>query len=262
MELFDRIVSETVSSEIEPVAFKFTGIYDCYSAKPLAYRTETELFSSLYGKITDFSEKIDASETGRNLTLYAIRKAIRYLKKFKAAERKIEWISVTGTTAFLFDEDLYGTLKALFDKENFSETDKICIEFTKNIFTLDRQKVLKGLADLKVIGIKTVISGFAADGFPVSALLDVSVDAVILSPEITALALDRNKPDVLSSLVRFVKSMNANVIAEGAATDDEIRELNKMECFGFIPSKDYSGRFTFKAEKRDFASALEDKENE
>ena len=33
------------------------------------------------------------------------------------------------------------------------------------------------------------------------------------------------------------------VIAEGVHNDDEIRELTSVECFGFIPAKDYKGEF-------------------
>lgn len=260
MELFDRLVKETVSSGIEPVTLNFTGIYDCYSARPVAYRTETEMFSSVNGKIKNIADKTDKTETGKNFSIHNVRKAIRCIKAMTAAERRFSWISVTGTTAFLTQDDLYSVADGIFKEENFTETGKLCIEFSKNILNADRDKVLKGLADLKVLGIKTVISGVAADGFPTSALLDVAVDHVILTPEITALALDRNKPGVLSSLIRFLRSMDVSVIAEGVSDDDTLRELNKAECFGFIPSKNYSGRFPVIKGSQDFASALCEKE--
>ena len=77
---------------------------------------------------------------------------------------------------------------------------------------------------------------------------------------ITDLALDRNKPGVLASLIRFVRSMDVQVVGEGAKDDDIIRELNKAECFGFIPTPSYCGKFDLKKGKRPFSSVLEDKE--
>ena len=77
MELFDRLVKETVSSGIEPVTLNFTGIYDCYSARPVAYGTETEMFSSVNGKIKNIADKTDKTETGKNFSVHNIRKADR-----------------------------------------------------------------------------------------------------------------------------------------------------------------------------------------
>ncbi len=261
MELFDRLVNETVSSGIEPVTLNFTGIYDCYSARPVAYRTETEMFSSVSGKIKEAAEKVDKTETGKNFTAHNIVKAIRCIKAMVAEKRRISWISVSATTAFLTQDDLYSALDNIFKAENFTENDKLCLEFSKSILTAEREKVLKGLADLKVLGVKTVISGVAADDFPTSALLDVAVDTVILTPAITGLALDRNKPGVLASLIRFLRSMDVSVIAEGVTGDDELRELNKAECFGFVPSENDSGRLTVIKGTHDFASALCEKED-
>ncbi|MBO4572635.1 MAG: EAL domain-containing protein [Clostridia bacterium] len=261
MSLFDRIVNETAESGIAPLELKFTAIHDCYNSRPLAYRTETELFCSAIGKMNDFIEKIDSNVTGKEFSYRNIIRSIDAIRAMEQAGRKINYVSISATTSFLTQESLYEVLKDLFDRESFTKTDKICLEFTKNVLSSDREAVRKGLADLKVLGVKTMISGFASDGFPTSALLDVAVDSVILAPEITALSLDRNKPGVLSSLIRFIKSMDVAVIAEGVRNDDELRELNKAECFGFIPADDYSGRFVFPAKKRDLTSALSDKED-
>ena len=261
MGLFENTVKETVSSGIEPVTLKYISVRDCYSARPVAYRTETELFSTASGMIAEAAGRIDGSKEVKDFCLHNMAKAIRAIRAFGKSNRKIEWISVQGTTAFLIQDDLYSAVKSLFDEYDFQDGNKICVEFTKSILEADRERVLKGIADLKVLGVKTLISGFAADGFPTSSLLDVAVDAVVLAPEITALALDRNKPGVLSSLIRFIRSMDVAIIADGANTDDEIRELNKAECFGFIPSKSYSGRFDITADKLDFASALVEKED-
>lgn len=260
MELFDRIVNETVLSGIEPVTLNFTGIYDCYYGNPKAYRTDAEVFCSATGKMGDVLDYIDDTETGNRFCIHNIKKAIYCVNKFIAAGRKTKWISVSGTTAFLTQNDLYSVLSRLFDGENFLNAEKIRLEFDKRIFYADRDKVVKGIADLKVSGIKTVIRGVDAE-FPVSALTEIAADAVILSPKTTALSSDRNKPALFSSLIRYIRAMDVEVIADGVETDDRMREMNKAECYGFIPSADYKGKFDVTAAKRDLASALTDKEN-
>ena len=262
MELFDRIVTETVQSGIEPFQLTFTGIHDCYTGAPVAYRTETDVFCSATGKLSGgYVKKIDLTETGKDFSLRNLIKAIRCVKELEERKRKTAWISVRGTTSFLTQNDLYSVVSAAIEKENFSSTEKICVELNQNIFSADRDSVRKGIADLKVAGFKTMISGFAADGFPTSSLLDIPLDIAVFAPEITALALDRNKPGVLASLIRFVRSMDVQVVGEGAADDDVIRELNKAECFGFIPAPDYYGKFDIEKGKRPFSSVLEDRED-
>ena len=261
MELFDRIVTETVQSGIEPFQLTFTGIHDCYTGMPVAYRSETDIFCSATGKLSgNYVQKIDLTETGKEFSLRNIIKAMRCVKELSDRKRKTAWISVQATTSFLTQNDLYSVVNAAIEKENFSQPEKICVELSKNIFSADRDSVRKGIADLKVLGFKTMISGFAADGFPTSALLDIPIDIAVFAPEITDLALDRNKPGVLASLIRFVRSMDVQVVGEGAKDDDIIRELSKAECFGFIPAPSYYGKFDPEKGKRPFTSVLEDKE--
>lgn len=262
MQFFDRIVSETVQSGVEPLQLTFTGIHDCYTGATVAYLTDTDVFCSATGTISDcYIEKIDLTETGKDFSLRNLIKAMRCVKELTEKKKKADWISVHATTSFLTQNDLYSVVKAAVEKENFSQPEKICVELSDNVFSADRESVRKGIADLKVLGFKTLISGFAADGFPTSSLLDISFDVVVLAPEITALATDRNKPGVLDSLIRFARSMDVQVVGKDALDDDTIRELNKAECFGFIPASSYYGKFDPEKGKRPFDKVLEEQED-
>ena len=250
MDLFDRLVNETVSTGIEPVSLKYTAIYDCYTADTVAYTTETELFSSASGVISDLGDKLANEDISVDICFHGIAKAIRFIKKTCEADGKLRWVAVKGTEKFLTQNDLCAALEKLFKEKDFSATDKLCIDFSESILNADRKSVIKGIADLKVLGIKTTISGITANS-PLTALSEVNADAAVLSSELTGFATDRNKPAVFSSLVRLLKAMDVAVIADGVRTDDEIRELNKCECMGFIPAKEYSGKFPLIIGKQD-----------
>lgn len=246
MELFDKIVTETVRSGNEPLKLTYVGIYDGHLGRSIAYRTQTEIFSASFGTVSQESaEKADLTPTGCSLTERNVIHAARELKTIMEAGIAPEWISVKASTSFLLSENPYDVLAGILDKEQCDKPEKICFEFNRNIFGADREKVRKSLADLKTLGFKTLLGNFATDGFPITTLLDVPVDHVVLTPEVTALALDRNKEDVLPSLVRFLRSMNVQTIAAGVRDDAEIKELNKMECYGLLPVESYTGRFTF-----------------
>lgn len=244
MKLFDRMVTETVRSGNEPLKLTYVGIYDGHLGQAIAYRTQTEVFCVSMGALSQsYVEKVDLAEAGKYLTLRNFVHAVRELKELDRADKKPEWVSVKASASFLLSEGLYDEMNRLLEEEAFTSPEKICFEFRRSIFTADREGVRRGLTDLKTIGFRTMIGNFATDGFPITTLLDVPVDYVVLTPEVTALALDRNKEDVLPSLVRFLRSMNVQTIAAGVQNDAEIKELNKMECYGILPREDYKGRF-------------------
>lgn len=245
MKLFDRVVTETVRSGNEPLKLTYVGIYDGHLGEAIAYRTQTELFCSSVGALKQsYVDTVDFTEVGADLTFRNVVHAIRELSKLNAAEKFPEWVSVKASASFLLSDGLYEAMTKVVEDEGLKKPEKICFEFEKSIFSADREGVRKGLTDLKTIGFKTMIGNFATDGFPITTLLDVPVDYVVLTPEVTALALDRNKTDVLPALVRFLRSMNVETIAAGVESDAAIKELNKMECFGILPSEDYHGRFS------------------
>ncbi len=245
MELFDKVVSATIRSGNEPLKLTYIGIYDGHLGRAIAYRTQTEVFCASFGSVGQgYESKLDFTETGKDLTVRNVVHGIRELRELAIAGIKPEWISVNATASFLTEDGIYEKMQSLLTKEACDGPEKICLEFNKSIFTADREKVRKGLTDLKTLGIKTLLGNFATDGFPITTLLDVPVDYVILTPEVTALAVDRNKEDVLPSLVRFLRSMSVQTIAAGVTNDAVIKELNKMECYGVIPAEDCHGRFT------------------
>lgn len=264
MDLFDKLVEETLSSGIEPLQLSFTRIYNLHTGYPIAYRTDTTLFSTVCGELSqkDYAAEIEGTTIGTNLTLKNIKKAIKCIKKFKENDRKVLWISVKSTASFLTDNDVHATLTKVFAEMKFDEADKLCLEFDRAICFADREKVQKGIADLKVLGVRSMIGDFDQNNFPMTALTTLPVDIVVLSPEITAIGQDRNKVGVLPALIRFVRSMNISVVAAGIETDDQIREMNKAECIGFIADENYRGKFELVKEKNDFLSVLNDKEED
>ena len=66
------------------------------------------------------------------------------------------------------------------------------------------------------------------------------VDYAFLSPEVTALADDRVHSDVLTGLVGYLHAMGQKVIAEDVSSDGQLRALERLECFGYLPSESFS----------------------
>ena len=259
MNEFETKVNETVLSGIAPLQQRFVGVFDGYVECPEAYIAHTQLFSSASGTIDNVRDLIDNDEIGVRVTIRNLTHGIRTMQSLRDNGRTTSFIGIEASASLLKEEDVSVLLEEVVGKERFSEPERICFIFTPSIMSEDRDIVKKGLSDVKALGFMIAIAPVNAD-FAVSAMMDLPVDYVILSKDLTALATDRNKTGVLAAMIGLLHAMRIGVIADGVNDDDEIRELTTVECFGFIPTEEYTGEFLLKAGERTMEDILTDEE--
>ena len=259
MSVFENDVNETVLSGIAPLQQRYVGVFDGYVECPEAYVARTELFSSVNGTMKEIRELIDDKEIGVRVTMRNLAHGIRTMQALRDKGRTTRWLSIEASTSLLLCDDVFSMLDEVIKSESFTEPERICFEFLPSIMNADREKVQKGLADVKAAGFLIAIAPIDRD-FALSLLMDMPVDYVVLSKEMTALTTDRNKPGFLAAMIGLLQTMRISVVADGVKNDDEIRELTTVECFGFIPTEDYSGEFLLKANARTEEEILSDEE--
>ncbi|MBQ0009546.1 MAG: EAL domain-containing protein, partial [Ruminococcus sp.] len=109
---------------------------------------------------------------------------------------------------------------------------RLCLEFSPEILSVDREKAHTAFLDMKLLKVRTAVTGCGADDFPMAGLLALSPDFAVLDETATGYAGSRNKPQLFPSLVAYLRSMGAEVIAEG--TEAMRKELRRSDCIGFI----------------------------
>ena len=258
MDMFERTVNATVLSGIAPLELQYVGVFDGYSECPVAYRAHTVLFTTETGVLDDLADFAD-QEVGIRLTLRNVAHAIRSMQALLDAGRTTGWISVEASASLLLSDDVYATLEAVLTAEHCECAERICLEFPPYVMGLDRAKVRRGFADIKALGLLISLAPITAE-FALAGLMDVPVDQVVLSPDLTALASDRNKAGVLAATIALLNTMGVSVVALGAVDDDQIRELTTVECFGFVPTTDYTGEFLLPLGARAFKDIQADEE--
>lgn len=237
------LVRDAVFAGVPPLELCYHAVYGCSSGLPIGYRTYAVVNSLVMGCLTptEYDYAASESETGIRLTLRSIREALRHLRRFDDTGREISFLSVCCPVSLARLEDLYDRIRRILEEEQVSESSRLCLEFPVSILSDKSPQIRQSILDMKLLHVRTLMRGAASDDCPTARLTEVPLDAVLLDPGVTALINDRNKPQLVSSLVQYLKSMYTEVLAEGVLDDEQIRSLQRMDCVGYTPAPTYHG---------------------
>ena len=168
-EVLTKIITETLSSGVEPLHRKYYGIYDGYGEVPIAYLTETEVFTAASGIVADYRNAIENTEVGRRFSLSCIASAIRAVRGLREVDRQVSFITAEVTGSFL-SGNVLKDLDGLLDDVS---GEKICLAFSEKTLTEGGEKVKGGIQDYASAKINIKLTQKQDDG-SYGELLDVS----------------------------------------------------------------------------------------
>lgn len=232
-----------LASGILPMETRYSQINHPYRKVPIAYRSFTYLNSIVSGVVPPekYSYAADATEIGVRLSRHNIITAMRTVRKMEEAGRKVEFITARCSPSLALEPDMYEWMRALMEENGFDKPEKLCLEFPQSLLFEDAEQVKLSLLGMKLLKVRTMMSGCGADDCPVANLIDIPVDIVLLAPKLTQMLSSRAKNRIVLSLVQFFRALPAEVIADGVTNDEQIATLSRSDCFGYIPASNYSG---------------------
>ena len=263
-QLDAKLVKMSLDSGIAPIEIRYSQINSCYRKLPVAYRSYTYINSVVEGVISPekYSFAADETDTGIRLAKYNFKAAMKAVEQFIIAGRKIEFVSLRVSPRMLLDLDFYATVKSILDESDFNFPDKLCLEFPRTVLFEDDEKVRMALLGMKLLKVKTMMSGCGEKDSPVTPLINLPFDYVILSPHLCALTDSRDKGTTIASFISFIRGLPCGVIGEGIYNDDQITALSRADCFGYIPSSGYNGSVEHGRLRMPIDEALAQKEEE
>ena len=236
-------VGMAVSSGVAPLEMRFSQINSCYRKLPIAYRSFTYINSVTMGVLgpEKYCFATDGTDRGIRLSRWNIIEAMNIIKKMEAAGRHVEFVTARCSSRLARVDDLYEWMKELMKEQNFTSPEKLCLEFPQSLLFEEEEKTRLSVLNMKLLKIKTLMSGCGAEDCPVTNLMNIPVDYVILDPSVTTLAGNRNKGDAVNALISYLRTMQIEVIGDGVYNDNQITVLTRADCFGYIPSSGYKG---------------------
>ena len=236
----------TIQSCILPLDMRFSQINGCYSKKPLAYRSFTYINSVIEGVIPPerYLYAADETDKGVKLSIWNIMEAIKAVREFEESGRKVDFVTARVSPQIVREVDFYGFIEKILEKCNFDSPEKLCLEFPRTTLYEDLEQTRMALLSMKLLKVKSMMSGCGEKDNPVTNLLTMPFDFVILAPWLTTLSDDRNKQSSIESLISFIHSTGCKIIADGVKNDKQIQVMNRADCYGYIPSSGYTGNVT------------------
>jgi len=251
-------VGMTIDAGVSPLEMRFEQINHCYRKVPIAYRTHTYVNSVTMGVISPekYAFAADEDEIGKRLAAWNVIHAIEAVKAMKAAGREIEFVTARCPAKLAAETDMYDWVKGLMQKCKFDTPEKLCLEFSQSLLYEDPEKTRLSMLNMKLLKVRTLMTGAGSAQNPISLLIKVPVDFVLLDPALTALTDNRNKGAAAIALISYLRDLQIDVIGSGVQNDEQISSLNRADCFGYVPSSGYQGSVTHGSLRMTFEEAL------
>ena len=233
----------TLTAGVAPLEMRFAQINSAYRRLPVAYRSFTYVNSVMEGVVPPekYAYAADGTDRGERLAKWNIRQAVRAAQKMTEAGRHVQFITARCPASLAAKPDLYDWMKALLAELHCDAPDKLCLEFPRTLLFEDTDAVRAGILSMKLLKVRTLMSGCGEQDSPVTPLVHVPVDMVLLAPWLSVLADSRSKGPVVSALLAFLRALPCDVIGDGLANDDQIAAFSRADCLGYIPSAGYEG---------------------
>ena len=257
-------VGETLRSGIKPLEMRFCQINSAYRRLPIAYRSFTYMNSVIEGVVPPekYAYAADGTDRGLRLAKWNIQEAMRVVEKMRESGRNVQFITARCPAKLAMEPDLYEKMKELLETERFAYPEQLCLEFPQSLLFEEEEQVRAGILALKLLKLKTLMSGCGEDDCPLANLLHIPVDMVLLAPRLTGLVDNRDKGNGVLALLSFLRTIPVEVIGEGALTDDGIRALSRADCMGYIPSPAYGGTVIHGSLRMTLEDAVNQREEE
>ena len=258
-------VGMTLSAGVAPLEMRFAQINSCYRRLPIAYRSFTYINSVIEGVIPPekYAYAAEDAERGERLARWNVAKAIEAAQTFEAFDRNVEFVTARVPASLTRVPDMYAWMKSLLERHGLTEhPERLCLEFPRTLLYEDVETARPALLALKLLKVRTLVSGIGERDCPVTALAELPVDMVLLAPRISAFSDNRDKGQVFTAFVNFLRSLPVDVIGDGLYNDDQITIHSRADCTGYIPSSGYEGSVQHGSLRMKLEEAVEQKEED
>ncbi len=236
-------VDMAVHSGVAPIEVRYSGIYDCYNKTPIAYKSFTYINSVIDGVIPPekYCFAADGTDTGIKLAERNIINAMKMIDRLENAGRNVRFVTARCPAVLAERDDMYEFVHSLIKRQDFHKPEKLCLEFPQSLLYGDKEKVRVGMLNMKLLKVMTMMTGCGEDDCPVTPLMNIPVDSVLLSPAITSLTDSRTGSSNAAAFITLIKDFDIKIYADGVCGDEQITSLLRLDCSGYIPSPGYKG---------------------
>ena len=247
----------TLESGVKPIQTLLTPVFEPDFGDTVACRVQLKINSVVSGVLgaEDYLSPQLSDDLSVKYALRSVRKAVAAYAAIVEKNLPCAVLFVRCPVALLYAEGLGAKLSAeVAAAAEESGADiralpgKICLEFDASAMDADGDTLSRAFAEIRAVSLKIAADGLGGENFALEKLLCACPDYVFTSARLNAVATDTERRGALAPVVNLVSNLGGKVLAEGIKSDEELREYRSREIFGFLPSKEYSGRLNVRLE--------------
>ncbi len=230
---FNDEVAALLATGTEPLTMTRETVRSFSDGMPRAWRTTLQINSPELGTVTDEDYVVTAERTKRSTLLFdrALMYACRAIEQCRTLGLDYEWLSVRCPPSAVTREGLISTIRRVF-AGNENLLPKLCIEFPTQLLYDPSDKIDDVLADIRDMGIKTMLYGFGEEFCPTMRLLTYSFDYVALHATVVDMMRTPRTQASALALMAYVRGFSAELIVP-ALDSAEVPAYASVECYGY-----------------------------
>ena len=173
-----------------------------------------------------------AEKTGYivNIGNWVIDKAFEDFAEWKKKYNYKGVISINISAVQLRDKDFVSNVINSMERHNLEPSD-IEIEITESVFMEDYEDAIEILRKLKNKGYKISLDDFGTGYSSLSYLKDMPIDTLKIDKSfVDTILTDESTSIITDAVIKMVKKLGLETIAEGVETEEQYEYLKKMNC--------------------------------
>jgi len=231
-------IMEAVASGVSPIQLKKVNIRGCSTHSPIAFYNTLFINSTLLGVMAPELYTPTATLSNQSIPLFkrALVQAKEKMLELKAGRSRIEWMTLKCPLDVLVAPDLSDILNETLPEE--WQRSMLCLEVPESILYEDSQKYEDVFFQLKVLGVKTLLSGFGTEKCPIMRLLSFQFNYVMLDASLASYMRDEKTVPVGTGISSLAASTKASVIATGVENTEEASLWYRGGCDFYINTEE------------------------
>ncbi|MCI2063026.1 MAG: EAL domain-containing protein [Eubacteriaceae bacterium] len=165
------------------------------------------------------------------MDVYVWEQACRKIKEIRERTGRALRLSVNMSSIDLYIQDIAERFIAILDKYDIGPGE-LNIEITETSYMDFPQRLAMFIGKMKERGVKMLLDDFGSGFSSFGMLRDLDVDIIKIDRGfVKDIGTDSGRPgNIVNSIIHTAKMLGAQVIAEGAETEDQIKFLAETGC--------------------------------
>lgn len=185
------------------------------------------------GKFVSPAEFIPMAEKNGTIVsigTWVIKKALEDFAEFKEKYSYDGMISINISAIQLKEKNFSGILKYYTEYYNL-DPEKIEIEITESVLIEDSESTINLLKSLRDFGFKISLDDFGTGYSSLSYLRDIPINTLKIDKSFVDTMLEDESTSIITdAVIKMVKKLGLETIAEGVETEEQFEYLMKMNC--------------------------------